>query len=164
MSPHQPHAATRNTPTFRTLEREECDAILARNNVGRIAFTHHDRVDIEPVHYVLDAGDLYVRTSEGSKLTVLAHHPWVAFEVDEVRGPFDWVSIVVHGTVYRHDAHGEHLAHATRLAYERAVAALRRHDPTMLSPDDPVPFRDVVLEIHIDRVTGRGAASHDDGE
>jgi nitroimidazol reductase NimA-like FMN-containing flavoprotein (pyridoxamine 5'-phosphate oxidase superfamily) len=38
--------STNMTPSFRELDRAECDAILARNQLGRIAFAFHDRVDI----------------------------------------------------------------------------------------------------------------------
>ena len=74
------------TPVFRALERRECEAVLARNRVGRLAFSFHDRVDIEPIHYVYADGVLYGRTAPGSKLTTIEHHRWVAFEVDDVEG------------------------------------------------------------------------------
>jgi hypothetical protein len=88
-------------PQFRELTPAQSTMILARHNVGRIAFTFHDRVGIEPIHYVYQNGILYGRTSHGSKLDVLAHHPWVAFEVDEVEGLFDWRSVAVQGTFDR---------------------------------------------------------------
>jgi len=37
---------------IRDLERSEIEMIVSRNNVGRLAFTFHDRVDIEPIHYI----------------------------------------------------------------------------------------------------------------
>ena len=145
--------------TFRTLARDECEALLARNVVGRIAFTLHDRVDIEPIHYALDgpeAGWIYGRTSPGSKLSVLAHHPWVAFEVDEIRALFDWASVVVHGTVYR--LRPDAGTPAERRRFEDALAALRGVLPSTLEADDPVAFRDVIFGIHVDAITGRGAS------
>src|ERR1700674_3988756 len=77
-----------------------CETILARNTVGRVAFSLRDHVDIEPLHYVLVDGWLYGRTSRGSKLATVARNRWVAFEVDEIDGPFDWRSVVVHGAWY----------------------------------------------------------------
>ena len=95
-------------PTFRDLDETETHDLLARNHVGRIAYSFHDRVDIEPISYVFADGAIYLRTTPGSKLETLAHSPWVAFEVDEVSGPFDWKSAVAHGTIYTlHDAGGE---------------------------------------------------------
>src|SRR5438093_8310775 len=93
-------ASGRSTPSFRELSRPECDAILSRNRVGRVAFTFHDRVDVEPIHYVYANGWLHGRTAPGAKIAILRHHPWVAFEVDEVEDLFDWRSVVVHGVVH----------------------------------------------------------------
>jgi nitroimidazol reductase NimA-like FMN-containing flavoprotein (pyridoxamine 5'-phosphate oxidase superfamily) len=76
-------------PRIRTLSREECTAILARNHVGRIAYARENRVDIEPLNYVYHDGWLYGRTSRGAKLAA-TDATWapVAFEVDEVEELF----------------------------------------------------------------------------
>ena len=84
-------------PVIRALKSDEAQALLARNSVGRIAFSHRDRVDIEPIHYVYAAPWIYGRTSQGAKLLTLAHNQWCAFETDEVHGMFDWESVVVKG-------------------------------------------------------------------
>src|SRR5437764_12061103 len=98
--------APASMPTFRELSRAECDEILARNHVGRVAFTFHDHVDIEPVHYVFANGWLHGRTAPGAKLSVLRHHPWVAFAVGEVEGLFNWRSGVVRGVFDLPEADG----------------------------------------------------------
>jgi nitroimidazol reductase NimA-like FMN-containing flavoprotein (pyridoxamine 5'-phosphate oxidase superfamily) len=143
-------------PAFRTLDRSECEAILERNVVGRIAFSFHDRVDIEPLHYVYDGAWLFGRTSPGSKLTTLQHSQWVAFEVDEIEGLFDWRSVVVHGAVYVVSAEG---SESEAEALRRGIAMLRRLIPETGSADDPVAFRTVVFRLHIDRLTGRMAST-----
>ena len=58
-------------PHFRELTREESLALLARNQVGRLAFAHRDRIDIEPLHYRLADGWLYGRTTPGARPTEL---------------------------------------------------------------------------------------------
>src|SRR5271169_1022659 len=87
-------------PVIRDLSRDECETILARHHVGRIAFASPARVDIEPINYVYADGWVYCRTSRGTKVAIIQHHRWVAFEVDEVVGLFDWRSVVVRGGVY----------------------------------------------------------------
>ena len=142
-------------PIFRELSRAESEAILQRNHVGRVAYTFHDRVDIEPVHYVYDAGWIYGRTAPGAKLVTIAHHPWAAFEVDEVEGLFDWRSVVVHGTVYV-------LANddwSSTPESARAVALLRELLPSTLTNDDPTPFRTVLVRLSVSELTGREAAT-----
>jgi len=140
--------------SFRVLARTECEAILARNHVGRVAFSFHDRVDIQPIHYVYEAGWLFCRTSPGSKLETLEHNRWLAFEVDEVQGPFDWRSVVVHGTFHRIDPDG---SERDRAATARAVHLLRQIAPDAFTGDDPAPFRSVIFRVSIGEMTGRAA-------
>src|SRR5687767_1723017 len=141
-------------PTFHDLDPDEVNALLARNHVGRIAYSFHDRVDIEPISYVFADGAIYMRTAPGSKLSTLAHAPWVAFEVDEARGPFDWRSVVVHGTVYvLHDT-GSRIDRAT---YQHAVSRLRQLTPEAFGGDDPTPTRRVVVKFYPDVLQGRAA-------
>jgi uncharacterized protein len=147
-------------PTFRELDVSEATELLARNHVGRIAYSFHDRVDIEPISYVFADSAIYMRTAPGSKLATLAHAPWVAFEVDEVKGPFDWRSVVAHGTIYPVPDAGSSGAHE---AYQVAVQRLREIMPGALSDDDPVPSRRVVLKLHLDTITGREARSSSGG-
>jgi hypothetical protein len=135
---------------IRALSQRECIALLSRHHVGRLAFAFHDRVDIQPLHYVYEAGWLYGRTSEGAKLDTLAHHHWVAFEVDEVRGLVDWTSVVVHGSFHRLDADA-----GVQPSAIHAAALLRSLLPETLTTDDPVPFRTVLFRIAVGEMTGR---------
>src|SRR5215216_3329954 len=81
------------------LTTADCHELLERNHIGRLAFTHAGGIDIEPLGYAFNGTWLFMRSAYGSKLEALAHNPFVAFQVDEVKGPFDWRSVVVHGTI-----------------------------------------------------------------
>lgn len=140
-------------PIVRSLRAEESRALLARNNVGRIAFSLHDRVDVEPIHYVYTDPWIFGRTSQGAKLLSLAHNQWCAFETDEVRGLFDWSSVVVKGQFTPRDST------FARWDYDRALAALRRLLPSTLTDDDPAPHRDIVFGIHASEISGRCSTS-----
>jgi hypothetical protein len=146
-------------PAFRALDADECVALLARQRVGRLAYVLHGQVGIVPIHYVWADGWIYGRTAVGEKLAALRAHPWVAFEVDEVDGTFDWRSVVVRGAFYRLAREG---AEADRRRYERALAALRRFVPGTLTEADPTPERDVLFRIHLGEVTGRAASTAGD--
>jgi hypothetical protein len=141
-------------PAFRELTRTECEAFLATHNVGRIAFSYHDHVDIEPIHYVFTDGWLYGRTAYGTKLRTLAHNRWLAFEADEFTGLYDWQSVVVKGALYLLDAAGSRSE-----PYDAAVAVLRTLNPDALGTHDPSPERTVVFRIHVDQITGRAAST-----
>jgi uncharacterized protein len=139
-------------PVFRDLSKEESESVLALNHVGRMAYSFRDAVDIRPVHYIFDESWLFGRTSLGDKLVTLQHHQWVAFEVDEIDGPFDWKSVVAHGTFYTLEPGGPE--HDTRL-FERALAAVKKLAPEALTDADPVPFRTELFGIRIDTISGR---------
>ncbi len=143
-------------PTIHPLDRREVEALLARNHVGRIAYSFHDRVDIEPIHYVFDEGVLCLRTSPGSKLTTVEHNPWVAFEVDEVDALFEWRSVVAHGTLYLVEDGAEAIAHAT---YQRTLERLRTLIPETFAAGDPVPYRHGLYRLHLTEATGRVATT-----
>jgi nitroimidazol reductase NimA-like FMN-containing flavoprotein (pyridoxamine 5'-phosphate oxidase superfamily) len=106
------------------------------------------------VHYVYADGWLHGRTAPGAKLAVLRHHPWVAFEVDEIDGLFDWRSVVVHGVVDLPDADG---SPQEREAHERTLAHVRELVPEALTAGDPAPHRFLAFRIHVDDATGRAA-------
>ncbi|MFM2141152.1 MAG: hypothetical protein RLZZ25_1417 [Gemmatimonadota bacterium] len=143
-------------PHFRELTREESLALLARNQVGRLAFAHRDRIDIEPLHYTYADGWLYGRTTPGAKLEAIAHHRWVAFEVDEIEARFDWRSVVVKGAIYLLRADG---SDAERAQYAEGVTRVRAVVPEAFTPDDPLPERAILFRIHIDDLTGRAATT-----
>jgi len=148
--------STTVSPVFRDLDVTEMEQLLARHHVGRIAYSFHDHVDIEPISYVFADGAIYMRTAPGSKLLTLAHVPWVAFEVDDTQGPFDWRSVVARGTVYVLRDEGSTTDRAT---YRHAVARLREFIPAALDHDDPTPMRRVVLKLYPATLTGRAAQS-----
>jgi nitroimidazol reductase NimA-like FMN-containing flavoprotein (pyridoxamine 5'-phosphate oxidase superfamily) len=141
-------------PVIHTLGLSQCRALLARNRTGRIAFAIGERVDIEPIHFVYRDGWIFGRTSPGTKAAALRHNPWVAFEVDEAEGVFDWRSVVVHGTLYFLDEDGPPSTVATR---EKAVALLQRLIPDLGTPFDPVAHRSLVFGIHASTYTGRAS-------
>jgi uncharacterized protein len=147
-----------DTPTpaaaaVRPLEREEIHALLARNHVGRIAYARGTRLDIEPIHYVYSDGWLYGRASRGAKLDTSGESWWpVAFEVDEVDGPLDWRSVVVHGGFYtlRPEERWQ------QEDYARAVERLRTLAPGASDAEGAVPM-DVVFRIAVQEVSGRAS-------
>ncbi|MDQ8145404.1 MAG: pyridoxamine 5'-phosphate oxidase family protein [Gemmatimonadota bacterium] len=144
------------TPTFRELTRDECIALLDRHQVGRLAFSQRERLDVEPIHYVHLDGWLYGRTQPGTKLEVLLHNRWVAFEVDEVDALFDWRSVVVRGGLYLLRAEGSDVE---RERYAQGIAAVRRLIPEAFTPRDPTPERAILFRIHVDEMSGRAAAT-----
>ena len=141
-------------PIIESLDRQDCEALLERHHVGRLAYAFRNRVDIEPIHYVYSKGKIYGRTSEGTKVSTIAHSHWVAFEVDEVHGMFAWESVVVHGGFYILTDEGTDL---DRTAWREARTALQRLHADFWTARDPVPDRTLIFQVHADELTGRRA-------
>lgn len=139
---------------FRELTGEEIDAVLSRNNVGRLAFAFHDRVDIQPIHYAYEDGWIYGRTSEGEKTSTLQHNQWVAFEVDEIDDLFAWRSVVVHATFTIIDPDE---SENSALVWEKAARMVSIVVPGTFTDEDPVPFRDILFRMYVNTVRGREA-------
>ena len=147
-------AGVASNVVFRDLSREETEALLLRNKVGRLAFSVHDRVDIQPIHYVYEPGWIYGRTSIGEKIATLEHNRWVAFEVDEVEDIFDWRSVVVHGSFWKLPPRGS--PHAEEL-WTRAADLVSQIVPGALTERDPVAFRHMLFRIAVGDASGREA-------
>src|SRR5213075_1776641 len=116
------------------------------NHVGRLAFVRDHQVDIEPLGYVSLGDWIFLRSAYGAKLEALEHNPYVAFEVDEVSGPFDWLSVVARGTAYLLPKDGAPLE---RRDFERAVTKMRELVPETLRAGDPTPERQIVYGVHV---------------
>lgn len=143
-------------PMFRDLSEPECHALLNRHHVGRMALSYKDRVEIVPIHYVHDDGWIYGRTAAGTKLELAVHNRWVAFEVDEIEGLFDWRSVVAKGGLYLLRKDGSEQEQAL---YDHGVKLILRLVPTALTPSDPVPDRAILFRVHVDELTGREAST-----
>ena len=143
-------------PQIRELTSEESRVLLRGQHVGRLAFTLHDRVDIEPIGYVSDGEWIFGRTNYGTKLSRLLHHPWCAFEADVVRDLFQWSSVVVKGTFYLLDPEI-----GSPDTYQRAARLLTTLVQGTFTAEDPAPHRNIVFGIYIHEITGRVASRTD---
>lgn len=147
-------------PRFRILTRHECESLLARNSVGRIAFVRGNRLDIIPLHYVFADGVLCARTAHETRLEKTRENfydSWpAAFEVDEVDALFRWRSVVVHGNFHA-AVHGDAEWRRNKADWKKAVQAFRTLIPDAFTARDPTGFRDVVIRVDVAEVSGREA-------
>lgn len=82
------------------LDETGCRERLAEQEVGRLVTHVGDVIDVFPVNYVVDGGDIVFRTAEGSKLFELSVNDEVLFEVDDHTETDAW-SVVVRGAARR---------------------------------------------------------------
>ena len=75
-----------SSPGERTLEEigeDECFALLAGQDLGRLAVVRDGQPEIFPVNYAIDGHTITIRTQPGIKLTY-ASLARIAFEVEEI--------------------------------------------------------------------------------
>jgi nitroimidazol reductase NimA-like FMN-containing flavoprotein (pyridoxamine 5'-phosphate oxidase superfamily) len=151
-----PAAAVRRLPAavLRPLSPGRCEAVLARNMVGRIAFAHRGHVNIAPMLYVLVDGWLYAR-ADAAMRSAIRHNRWVAVEVAEVKSVSDWNSVVARGACYSTTEGGS----TSDDAIAQGIAHLRSEVPEMSLPGSAVRFRTAIYRVHIDELTGYSARS-----
>ena len=140
----------------RRLTREAAESLCAKHHVGSLAIGFHDALTIELVNYVYSEGSIYGRLEDGPDLTVLKHHQWVAFQMSEVEGVYDWRTVTVRGSVQLLIAErSEH----DRAECEKALALLRSVVPAVMTDRDPIPQRVQLFRLFIDSIEGRESRS-----
>ena len=82
------------------LTEQECRERLAGEELGRLVVNVRDRLDIYPVNFVYEKGDIFFRTAPGTKLLELTIHTDVVFEVDGHTDSDAW-SVVARGIAQR---------------------------------------------------------------
>jgi hypothetical protein len=84
-------------PMLRELSAAECEGLLHRNRVCRIAIRDGEESYLVPISYAFADGALYGHCPPGHKLTLLRQSPRVALLVDEIRNLSIWKSVMVRG-------------------------------------------------------------------
>ncbi|GAA3856438.1 pyridoxamine 5'-phosphate oxidase family protein [Tessaracoccus defluvii] len=83
---------------FSRLDADECWALLADAEIGRIAWLGDDGISILPINFVIDDGTVVFNTSPSSPLARLVEPTEVAFEADDIdnESAVGW-SVIVRG-------------------------------------------------------------------
>ncbi len=84
------------------LSSDACWTFLRSTDVGRLAVTRRDGVDIFPLNYLVKDDLLYFASAPGSKLADIATSPTVALEADSFGDGARW-SVVIRGQAKRLD-------------------------------------------------------------
>jgi nitroimidazol reductase NimA-like FMN-containing flavoprotein (pyridoxamine 5'-phosphate oxidase superfamily) len=98
----------------RELDDEQCWALLASHEFGRLAFHLGPEVHLSPVNYAVDGRTLLFRTAAGSKLVGVVMNPDVVLEIDD-HDEHGAISVIVRGEARRLDEDEAHRAESVRL-------------------------------------------------
>lgn len=122
----------------RPLSERENWEFLGTRPVGRLATSVAQQPDIFPVNFVVDRGDIVIRTAQGNKLLELTVNPHVAFEVDDWEAGVGARSVVARGRAEIMESHSDR-EYAESLPLQPWVAT----DKT------------VFVRIHVQEMVGR---------
>ena len=137
------------------LTRDECDGVLARMHIGRLACARFNQPYVVPASFVFDSIDrsLVGFSLVGQKVQWMRDNPRVCVEVDEIVDDVHWTTVVVNG-LFREisNSDGTQLARAQELLQARAswwlpATAKPAHGPERATP--------LFYRIAIREVTGR---------
>lgn len=75
----------------------EMKSLLARVGYGHLGCTRDATPYVVPIHYVYQEPAFYLYTTAGMKTEYINANPLVCLQVEEVRDPSHWRSVIVHG-------------------------------------------------------------------
>ncbi|RWD60944.1 MAG: pyridoxamine 5'-phosphate oxidase family protein [Mesorhizobium sp.] len=137
---------------------QECRSHLAESRVGRLGCVSDGVPYVVPVSFVYENGHIYSFSLIGHKVEAMRGHPQVCFEVDEIRSPRDWWSVVAFGRY-------EELPDAGPRQGERdkAWALLQKARSNWWDPGSETPRSEdkvarpphLFFRINVEKITGR---------
>jgi nitroimidazol reductase NimA-like FMN-containing flavoprotein (pyridoxamine 5'-phosphate oxidase superfamily) len=83
------------------MSQEEMRALLARVGFGHLGCVRGTRPYVVPMHYAYDAESFYLFTTEGTKTEAIGENPEVCLQVEDIRSPSEWQSVMVNGRAER---------------------------------------------------------------
>jgi nitroimidazol reductase NimA-like FMN-containing flavoprotein (pyridoxamine 5'-phosphate oxidase superfamily) len=131
------------------LTREEIDAFLDSQTVGRLGCNDADGMFVVPLIYARRDAALYVLTTEGRKVRAARAHSNVCFETDEYDSASgSWKSVIVWGRFEELDEAGK--SEAIAILSGRFGTRRQSSNATKPSERNVVAFR-----IVIEKASGR---------
>ena len=141
------------------MTQTECHAILTANTIGRLACVRGGTPYVVPTSYVYEGRHIYSFSLIGLKIRAMRSDPQACFEVDEIKSPRNWWSVLAFGT-YEELTESDHW----RNEREHAWALLQKARPNWWSPGGEKPARllaeqavppHLFFHINVERVSGR---------
>ncbi|MGV3618500.1 MAG: pyridoxamine 5'-phosphate oxidase family protein [Fimbriimonas sp.] len=108
---------------FGELTNQEIEEVLHGATVGRLGCHANGRTYVVPIGYAYDGGRILVQTVAGMKVDMMRTNPEVCFEVEEVKSPMNWRTVIVWGTFV--ELSGVEAAAAVGLLVDRMLPILQ---------------------------------------
>lgn len=142
----------------------ECRTALANTNVGRLACARDNQPYLVPINFAFDGTYIYGFTTLGQKIEWMRSNPLVCFEIDEVVGHNEWMSVIVFGR-YEELPDQPESKTARLQAHKFLQKRVMWWEPAYISQahrDQPHSLIPVFYRIRIDKMTGHRATADKD--
>jgi hypothetical protein len=146
---------------IQAMDADACRELLARVGFGRLACAKDNQPYVVPVYFACEGERIYGFSVVGKKIEWMRANPKVCLEVDEVKGQFEWKSVVVTGR-YEELGEGSEFSAARAvversmqrryMAWETPYQILHRREPGASGPA-------VFYSICVEDMTGLSATS-----
>jgi nitroimidazol reductase NimA-like FMN-containing flavoprotein (pyridoxamine 5'-phosphate oxidase superfamily) len=142
------------------LSAAECEAVLARCDLGRLACARDNQPYVVPIHYSFDPARkcLYAFSTIGQKITWMRQNPKVCVEIEDVTDRDRWLTVLVFGRF--EEMMGDSVADQTARRTAEELFSKRREWwlPAAAKVGSHEPHAVIIYRIHVDRMTGRRAS------
>jgi uncharacterized protein len=142
------------------LSRDACINLLTKIRLGRLACVKGRQPYIVPIFYAFKKGYIYSFSTPGQKIDWMGANPFVCLQVDEIKTPQDWSSIVVFGR-YEELPDTIALRPVREMAYELLQQREIWWEPGLAREDikgRENPLLPLFYRIFIEQITGRRAS------
>ena len=85
------------TMVIREMTRQDSLDLLSRTGIGRLAFARANQPLVVPIFFSHHDDYLYCVSTIGQKIEWMRENPLIAVEVDEIKDPQHWESVLVTG-------------------------------------------------------------------
>jgi nitroimidazol reductase NimA-like FMN-containing flavoprotein (pyridoxamine 5'-phosphate oxidase superfamily) len=141
------------------LTGRECEAILVRSDIARLACARDDQPYIVPIHFSFDSARrcLYAFSTVGQKIEWMRQNPKVCLEVEDITDRDHWTTVLVFGRYEEMDDSPADTAarvSAQRLFEQRPEWWF----PAAAKVGTQEHHAVVIYRISIDRLSGRRAS------
>jgi uncharacterized protein len=106
------------------MSTEEIHQMLGQSGYGHLGYIHKGNPYVMPMHYYLEASEIYLFTTIGMKTHDIDANPEICLQVEEIRDQLHWRSVIINGRAQRL---------TVPLEIEQITALVKQHNPT-LSP------------------------------
>lgn len=134
------------------LSEEESYALLCSKRIARLGCVVGGDPYVVPLNYIFDDQSVLSHSLPGRKLTAMRENPRVCVQVDDIKDPCSWKSVIAYG---RYEEITERVERARSLNH--LLSLFPKLTPVeSLSAEDTASPPPVVFRIRVDSITGIG--------